>query len=91
MIEATIGLQFYYARKYDLAIDHFNAILRKEPEFAIVNFFKALAFAQKSMYDEALAQLQDALKLYGDNTNVLATFGNIVATTGRKGHRAESA
>lgn len=84
VIDATVGLQYYYARNYDKAVDHFRTILHKEPGFAIVNFFLGQVYSQQGMYDEALEQFQEALKLYGDNTNVLATFGAIVAKTGRK-------
>jgi tetratricopeptide (TPR) repeat protein len=76
-------LVYYFARDYDTAIRYFNKALSLDPEYAITNFFLGRALVQKSMYKKGIEYIKKALEIYGDSTNMLATFGNAAATAQR--------
>jgi serine/threonine protein kinase len=84
VVNATVGLTYYFARKYDAAIDHFKRTLDMDPDFPVTNFFLGRAYVQKSKYKEAIDHFQRALKFYGDSTNMLATFGHAAALANKK-------
>jgi len=84
IINATVGLVHYYARQTDVAIDHFKRTLDMDPDFPVTNFFLGLAYVQKSKFEEAIDYFQRALKFYGDNNNMLATYGYAAALAGKK-------
>ncbi len=78
-INATVGLNYYFARRYDEAIDHFHHTLDMDPDFPVTNFFLGRVYVQKAKFKEAIEHFQKALKFYGDSTNMLATFGHAAA------------
>lgn len=84
VINATVGLTYYFARQFDTAIEHFRRALDMDPDFPITNFFLGRALVQKSQYKEAIDHFQRALKFYGDSTNMLATFGHAAALADKK-------
>jgi serine/threonine protein kinase/Flp pilus assembly protein TadD len=84
VINATVGLTYYFARQYDVAIDHFMRALDMDPDFPVTNFFLGRALVQKSQFKEAIDHFQRALKFYGDSTNMLATFGHAAALANKK-------
>jgi serine/threonine-protein kinase len=81
-INATVGLTHYFARDYDLGIDHFKRTLEMDNNFPMTNFFLGQAYLQKGLMDEALLHLQKARELYGESPNMLATHGYAAGMAG---------
>ena len=52
------GLIFHYAGKYDEAIEVLESALEMDPNAAFAHLWLAMNYAQKSMYKEALAELE---------------------------------
>jgi serine/threonine protein kinase len=84
VIGATVGLCYYFAKQYDEAIRYLQRTLEIDPEFAVTNFFMGRVLVQKSMFQEAFQHFQKALTVFGDSTNMLATFGHAAALAGKE-------
>ena len=84
VINATIGLQYYFANNFDLAIEYYRKTLEKDSDFAIAHFFLGQTLVQKGDYKEAIHQFKTALKLFGGSTNMLANLGYAAALDGKK-------
>lgn len=78
-----IGIPFYYARRYDEAIAQFRKALQMDPNFYITQFRLGLAYVQKGMYEEAIAELQQVLSGSGDRDDV-AALGHAYAMSGKR-------
>jgi TolB-like protein len=60
VIQTVMGTVFFFARKYDLAMDRFRATINADPSVQIVRFhFGRLCYAVGD-YQEAIAQLEKA-------------------------------
>ena len=56
IIATDRGAIFYYARKYDRAIDQFRAVLDMDPGFANARSFMVAAYMQQGKFAEALKE-----------------------------------
>jgi tetratricopeptide (TPR) repeat protein len=83
-VNATVGLTYYFAGKHETAIDYFRTTLEMDPDFPVSNFFLGRVYVQTARFKEATDHIQKALKIYGDSTNMLATFGHAAAVSGKK-------
>jgi serine/threonine-protein kinase len=84
IINASLGLQFYYARRFDEAIEQFRITLEMDPNFAMAHFFLAETYIQRKSFPEAIAAIQKAISLYGGSVNMSAMLGYVFARSGRK-------
>jgi serine/threonine-protein kinase len=62
IIGANHGLYSYYERNYDDAIAKYKVSLKSDPDFWVVRHYLALAYVQKGMYNEAIAELRSLIK-----------------------------
>ena len=62
IITANHGLYSYYEHKYDDAIAIYKQGLKADPDFWVARHYLALAYAQKGMYNEAIAELRALIK-----------------------------
>jgi serine/threonine protein kinase/tetratricopeptide (TPR) repeat protein len=62
IITANHGLYSYYERKYDDAIAIYKQGLKADPDFWVARHYLALAYVQKAMYNEAIAELRGLIK-----------------------------
>ena len=62
IITANHGLYSYYERKYDDAIAIYKQGLKADPDFWVARHYLALAYVQKGMYNEAIAELRSLIK-----------------------------
>lgn len=60
IITSDYGWAFYYARDYERAIEQAKQALELDPDFKRARHLLALAYAQKGMYRESLAELEKA-------------------------------
>jgi TolB-like protein len=77
------GYPFYYGREYDRAIEQFRKTLEMDPNFSMAHFRLALAYEQKGLYEEAIAELETS-KTLSDDRDVIAALGHVYALMGRR-------
>ncbi|UCF63972.1 MAG: protein kinase [bacterium] len=84
VIHSTIGLIHYFNRRYEQAIRHLEKTLLLDPNYPVTHFFLGRALVQAAKFPEAMDHLQQALKFFGDSTNMLATFAHAAALAGKE-------
>lgn len=84
VINSAVGVQFYFARNYDAAIEYYHETLELDPGFGLAQFFLGQAYLQKGLHERALTQYDKALKLSGESMNVLAAIGHASAVAGKE-------
>jgi serine/threonine protein kinase/tetratricopeptide (TPR) repeat protein len=62
IISANAGLYSYYEHNYDDAIAKYKLTLQSDPDFWVARHYLALAYVQKGMYDDAIAELRKLIK-----------------------------
>jgi len=62
IISANTGLYSYYEHNYDDAIAKYKLTLQSDPDFWVARHYLALAYVQKGMHDEAIAELRKLIK-----------------------------
>ncbi|HKP84108.1 MAG TPA: protein kinase [Pyrinomonadaceae bacterium] len=63
IISANNGLYSYYQHNYDDAIAKYKVMLRSDPDFWVARHYLALAYVQKGMHQEAIAELRKLIKV----------------------------
>jgi TolB-like protein/Tfp pilus assembly protein PilF len=82
IIKTGLALQFYLIRQYDSVIRQCRGILDLEPDFSIPVILLASAYAETERYEEALGELQEALKIDPDDPEILSLIGYTYAKSG---------
>jgi eukaryotic-like serine/threonine-protein kinase len=82
VINANVGLIYYFGRQYDQAIEKLQKVLHDHPDFSTAHWGLGLAYEQKGNYDQALPEFQKAVESRGPNA--LASLGHIYGLIGRK-------
>ena len=62
IIASNTGLYSYYEHNYDDAIARYKVLLQSDPEFWVARHYLALAYVQKGMHTEAIAELRRLIK-----------------------------
>src|SRR5215216_3424519 len=62
IISANTGLYSYYEHNYDDAIAKYKVTLQSDPDFWVARHYLALAYVQKGMHQEAIAELRKLIK-----------------------------
>ena len=62
IISANTGLYSYYEHNYDDAIAKYKQTLQSDPDFWVARHYLALAYVQKGMHREAIAELRKLIK-----------------------------
>ena len=75
---------FYFARQYDQAIEQLRKTQELDPNYAQPQRDLVLAYAQKSMYKEAIAEGDKRLAVAPDDRIALAFLGYAYAKAARK-------
>jgi len=70
IINTWVGSRYYFALQYDKAIEHYRTAVEMDPAFVPVHLVLGQAYAQKQMYQEAIAELQRAVTLSGHSPGV---------------------
>ena len=83
-INSVVGWMLYFDRQYDRAIEQEKKTLEMDSNFALSYRYRGMAYEQKGMYAEAIADLQKAVTLSGTRTTVLGALGHAYAIAGRK-------
>src|SRR5215471_10823261 len=86
---ANLGFDNYTARKYDVAIQEFQKVLKFDPDNVGVHVGLGWVYEQKKMYPEAIVELQKAVTLSHRNELTLASLGQVLAESGRRQEAAK--
>jgi serine/threonine-protein kinase len=62
IISANAGLYSYYEHNYDDAVAKYKLTLQSDPDFWVARHYLALAYVQKGMHEEAVAELRKLIK-----------------------------
>ena len=84
IINANVGLFLYYERLYDQAIEHYKNRLEEDPDFPLLHYYLGIAYVQKKMYKEAIAELKQAISS-GESHIYEAWLGHAYAVSGERG------
>ena len=84
--EMGVHLQwhYYYAHEYDRAIEQGRKTLELDPNFNEIHLYLGLALEQKGMYEEASAELHQAIDLSGGRVIALASLGHVYGVSGKR-------
>jgi tetratricopeptide (TPR) repeat protein len=81
----TLYAEFlYHARRNEEALAQFHNALELNPDFWIARLNLAKAYEQTGHYDQAIAELQKARLLSGQNTETISLLGYVLAVSGEK-------
>ena len=83
IINTDLGLLFYWARQYDLAINQLERAIELEPNFFRAHLHLGMAYECKRMYREAIAELEKA-RCINENPWTLAGLGHAYASFGER-------
>jgi len=83
IINTNLGLNFYWARQYDLALEQLERALELEPNFFRAHLHLGMCYERKRMYAEAIAELEKAISI-SENSWTLAGLGQCHASFGAK-------
>ena len=81
---ADLVRAFYFARRYDEAVEANRKAREMDPNFAIAHLVAGAAYEQKGRYEEAIAELRQAANAPGGSPEALAALGHALAASGRR-------
>lgn len=82
---------FFFARHYDKAIDALQSAIEMDPNFTYSHFMLGLAYLQKGMYKEALAEYNIEKEIAkGEGMTAMAAEACIGITYARMGNREKA-
>ncbi|HAF22107.1 MAG TPA: hypothetical protein DCK93_04205 [Blastocatellia bacterium] len=88
LMNMTPALTSYLARQYDRATEALHKVIDMEPNFVVARSVLGNVYAQKGMYDAAMAEYQEVLKLSRGVSVVeaamKAVIGHLCAKQGKK-------
>ncbi|MCI4320165.1 MAG: tetratricopeptide repeat protein [Thermoplasmata archaeon] len=82
-VNTGFGHVLYLARDFDGAIEQYGRALRIDPTFGPAHLWFGRPYLQKGMYDEAIAEIQQAVASSGGSTISLAVLAHALASAGR--------
>ncbi len=85
IISANAGLYLYYARDYDAATEQLRKTLEVDDNFGVAHLYLGYAYLQQAgRANDAVAELQKAVKLMGEDPETLSALGHAYAVAGRR-------
>ncbi len=83
IINADLGLPFYFRKQYDIAVEQYLKVLEQDHDFIWARFFLGWAYERSGQFSEAIAEFQKA-RLIDDRPEVSAMIAHTYAMSGRK-------
>jgi serine/threonine-protein kinase len=84
IISAAVGRVYYWARRYDLAIDECQKTFGLYPNYPIGLNVLGDCYLEKSMYKEAISTYEKSISDYGDLEVLISGLGRAYAFAGQK-------
>jgi tetratricopeptide (TPR) repeat protein len=88
-VSETAGQNYYYAHKYDLAIEQLHKTLNLGSHYWLARMFLGIAYEAKGDFPRAIAECEKAREDEASIPWPVAELGHIYAVSGRK-HDAEA-
>lgn len=85
IVNLDIGKMYFFLHDSDRAIAQIRETLRLEPEFPTGHLFLAMAYNQKGMTEEAIAELRKIADAAGGFTLFKSVLGYVLARAGKTG------
>ncbi len=83
MINANLGLPYYWSRRYDQAIEIFQRALEMDENFPSTHLYLGFAYTQKGRFENAISECQNAVSLSKGSPVMLAALGCAFAAFGQ--------
>lgn len=83
-ISASCGLQFYFARQYDRAIEEYIKTLEMDRNFVLAHHFLGQSYVEKGMFAAAVDVLEHAVRLNRHSPEIKSSLGHAYAAAGEK-------
>jgi tetratricopeptide (TPR) repeat protein len=83
-LKTQIGYLHYFVRDYERAAAQFEAVLAADPQFAFAHYALADVNAQRERYPEAIAALEESVRLGGSSANHMAILAHVHGRAGRE-------
>jgi eukaryotic-like serine/threonine-protein kinase len=80
---ANVGYALHFAGRYDEAIEWCRRTLAMDPNFLRARYILGMAYEQKEMYPESIAELEAARRISEDGPHYVASLGHAYAAAGR--------
>lgn len=84
IINTDAGKLLCFSRRYDAAIRQLQRTLELEPDFIPAHRFLGVAYEQKRLYREALAELHRAGEISRNDPAIIAVLGHIHGSSGNR-------
>jgi eukaryotic-like serine/threonine-protein kinase len=84
IISTDIGKLFFLARKPGQAVDQLRKTLELAPDYSLAHLFFAMAYNQKALHEQAIAELEKIVNRADSRTIFKAVLGFVYAQSGRK-------
>lgn len=84
IIRADLGRAFYYAREYDRVLEQEIGTLEMDQSFWLSHLNLGRSFTQRGIHEQAVAELQKALNILPDNTEILSFLAFAYAAADRE-------
>ena len=83
-INTGLGHVLYLSRQYDRAIEQYRKSLELDPKFVPGHLWFGRPYLQKGMFQEAITEVQEAVRLSSGSTISLAVLGHAFAAAGNR-------
>ncbi len=83
-INVSLGMLYYFERRYDQAIEEHLKTLGMDPNWWLAHLFLGQTYTQKEMFPEAISELQEAVILNGNSSEAKAALGYVYAKAGEE-------
>jgi len=85
VINRNVGMIFYWARKYDRAIESLSKTIEMDQNFSQAHFYLGSSYLQMSMFEDALSEFQREREITkGINTYLEASIGVVYLRMGKR-------
>jgi TolB-like protein len=84
VIQTDVARLFYFSRNYDQSLQEYLSALDMDPSFGPTHLWLADVYQQKAMFEQALSELKEGLRLSGESAFAVARLGHGYATAGKR-------
>ncbi len=75
-----VGLDYFYARQYDKALEQYKKAVELYPDFYITHYWLAWLYSQRGQYPDAIAEITTARLLEGGDRSKWAAANKVALT-----------
>ncbi len=83
LVRSNLGLQYYWARRFDEAREQFQKTHEMDPNFPPAHYLLGWSFLHLGLYDDAIREAEHAIEMMGHTPQRRASLATILAAAGR--------